>query len=91
MDRQFYRAKCFTTIDYKALGTVSVSELSQALWVDIKALGDLYNVRYVTGARLIIPSTNEYGDPVVIRHPEGHIARRLDTHHYRPACLDYQL
>jgi hypothetical protein len=91
MDRRNNRYKGHSTIDYKSLGTIPVSELAQALWEDIKALQDFYGVRFTTGAKLIVPSTNEYGDPLIIKHPDGHIVRRYDTHYYRPACLDYEL
>jgi hypothetical protein len=79
------------TIEYNSLGTVSVEQLAQALWEDIKALQDFYGVRFVTGAKLEIPATNEYGDPVLVRHPDGRIVRNYATHSYRPACLDYDL
>ena len=83
--------KSLAVVDYKSIGTVSIDEMAQALWEDIKALQDLFGVRYVTGAKLIIPSTNEYGDPLVVKHPDGRILRRYDTHYYRPACMDYKL
>jgi hypothetical protein len=83
--------RTIATVEYNPLGTVSIEQLAQALWEDIKALQDFYGVRFVTGARLEIPATNEYGDPVYVRHPDGHIVRNYDTHYYRPACLDYNL
>ncbi len=78
-------------IDYKELGTISIDELAQALYTDIQALKDIYNVKYVTAPRIKLPITNEYGDQRLIRHPEGHFINRMDTHHYRPACKDYEL
>jgi len=39
-----------------------------------------------------VPATNEFGDPLVVKRlSTGAPVKRLDTHHYRPACLDYQL
>jgi hypothetical protein len=78
-------------IQYSELGTIAIDELTHAVWEDIQALKEIYHVSYVTGARLIIPVTNEYGDPRYTRHPEGHRIYRMDTHHYRPACKDYEL
>jgi len=86
-----FKDRNIATIEYKTLGTISVEQLAQALWEDIKALQEFYGVKFVTGAKLEIPATNEYGDPLPVRHPDGHIVRRYATHHYRPACLDYQL
>lgn len=79
------------TVDYKALGTISTQELMHAVIEDVHALEDLYAVRFVTGGRLFLPVTNQYGDPMRIRHPQGGPVSRIDTHHYRPACKDYDL
>lgn len=79
-------------IDYKALGTIAIDELKQALWEDIEALKDQFGVAYVTGVKLQVPAANEFGDPVVVKRlSTGATIKRLDTHHYRPACLDYKL
>ena len=79
-------------IDYKTLGTISLDELKQALWEDIQALHDEFDVSFVKGVKLIVPATNEFGDPVdVHRRSNGHRIKRIDTHHYHPACLDYKL
>jgi hypothetical protein len=46
----------------------------------------------VTGVKLVVPATNDFGDPVVIKRlATGATVKRLDTHHYHPACLDYKL
>jgi hypothetical protein len=45
----------------------------------------------VTAPSLRIPVTNEYGDPLVVKRPQGGTISRMDTHHYHPACLDYKL
>ena len=78
-------------IEYKALGTITIDELAHAIMEDIQALKSEYNVRFVTGVRLRLPVTNEYGDPLRVRRPGGGTMDRIDTHHYRPACLDYNL
>lgn len=79
------------TIDYKALGTISIDELAHAIIEDIQALKDIYNVRYVKGPRLRIYPTNEYGEPIRLVRPTGGKIDFMDTHHYRPACKDYDL
>ena len=79
-------------IDYKSLGTIAIDELKKAIWEDIDALKNQFGVSYVTGVKLIVPATNEFGDPVVIKRlATGATVKRLDTHHYHPACLDYKL
>jgi len=79
------------TIFYKELGTISIEELAHAVLEDIQALKDLYNVRYVRAARLKLLVTNEYGEQVKVRRPGGGLLHSIDTHHYRPACKDYEL
>jgi len=80
------------TINYKELGTISIDELAQAIFADIHALKDGYNVRFVKGARLKLLVTNEYGEEVrVPRIGGGGTIHYMDTHHYRPACKDYDL
>ena len=80
------------TFTYACLGTINLDEQKQAIWDDIAALKDEFGVAFLNGAELVIRATNEYGDPVKIRRlSTGAVVRRLDTHHYRPACLDYKL
>ena len=76
-------------IEYAALGTISIEELCHAIIEDLHALRDNFNVKYVTGVRLRVPATNEYGDPLRVRRESGASISRIDTHHYRPACMDY--
>src|SRR5690348_6954100 len=79
-------------ISYQRLGTVTLDEQKQAIWDDIAALRDQFGVSYLTDAEIVIRATNEFGDPVKIRRlSNGAVVRRLDTHHYHPACLDYKL
>lgn len=79
------------TIGYKELGTINIDELAHAVIEDIKALKDIYNVRYVKACRLRIFATNEYGEIIKVRRPGGGHIYYMDTHHYRPACKDYDL
>jgi hypothetical protein len=79
------------TISYKELGTISIDELMHALIEDIHALKDLYNVQYVKAPRLRFFVTNEYGEIIPVRRPGGGTISFMDTHHYRPACRDYDL
>lgn len=78
-------------IGFKELGTISIEELTDALVEDMKALRDIYNVQYVKGCRLKIFATNEYGEQIKVRRPAGGYIYYMDTHHYRPACKDYDL
>ena len=78
-------------IEYRALGTITIDELAHAIMEDIQALKNEHNVRFVTGVRLRLPVTNEYGDPLRVTRPGGATMSRIDTHYYRPACLDYNL
>jgi hypothetical protein len=79
------------TIDYKLLGTISIDELAHAVWEDLQTLKDIYNIRYVRPTRLKLHVTDEYGDEIKVRRPGGGYVRYLRTHHYRPACKDYEL
>lgn len=78
-------------ISYRQLGTISIEELRDALIEDMQALRELYNVRFVKAGRLKITVTNEYGEELVVRRPGGGRVYFMDTHHYRPACTDYDL
>ena len=79
-------------IDYKTLGTIKLDELQQAIWEDIQMLRDEFGVGYVTDVKLMVRATNEFGDHLQIRRlSTGAPVKRLDTHHYHPACLDYKL
>lgn len=79
------------TIDYKALGTISIDELAHAIIEDIHSLKDIYNIQYVKSPRLRLYVTNEYGEEIRVRRPTGGSINYMDTHHYRPACKDYDL
>lgn len=79
------------TIDFTKLGTISIDELKQAIIEDIEALKEIYGVKFVTAPSLRLPITNEYGDPLLVKRPQGGTISRIDTHHYHPACLDYHL
>ncbi len=79
------------TISYKELGTISIDEMTHALVGDMQALKEIYNVRFIKGARLTILSTNEYGEAAKVRRPQGGSIHYMDAHHFRPSCLDYDL
>ena len=85
-----YRKRGFV-VDYRRLGTISIDELKQAIFADLEALKDIYGARFVTGPILRIFPTNEYGEDCPLHKPGGSPLNRLDTHHYRPACRDYEL
>lgn len=79
------------TISYRGLGTISVEEFLHAVAEDIHALKGIYHVCYVTAPRIKLLVTNEYGEPIKVRRPTGGKIVFMDTHHYRPACKDYEL
>ena len=78
-------------IGYDQLGVIPIEELRDALIEDMQALKDIYNIHYINSSRLKILATNEYGEAVKIRRPRGGSITYLDTHHFRPACRDYDL
>jgi hypothetical protein len=78
-------------IAYRELGTINIDEFKQALIADMNALKDIYDIHYVKDARLNFLVTNEYGEELRVRRPTGGTIRFMDTHHYRPACKDYDL
>ena len=78
-------------IEYRRLGTISLAELQQAIISDLNALRDIYGLQYVTGSILRLFPTNEYGEEVKLTKPCGGRLMRIDSHHYRPACKDYEL
>ncbi|PQO21997.1 hypothetical protein C2I36_15325 [Rhodobacteraceae bacterium WD3A24] len=73
------------------LGTISISEFRQALLTDLAALQDEFGIEYLRAPRLTVPITNEYGDPIAFSALTDRHRTRIDTHHYRPACKDYDL
>ena len=79
------------TIDYSLLGTICIDELLHAIYEDVQIAKQTYNVRYIKGFMLWLPVTNEYGDPIKVRHPAGPVIHRLHTSHYKPSCKDYNL
>jgi hypothetical protein len=79
------------TIAYKELGTISIDEFAHALIEDIQVLKDIYNIQYVRRSWLKIFATNEYGEEIKVRRPTGGSIHYMNTHHYRPACMDYDL
>lgn len=78
-------------VEYRVLGTIPLDELRQAIYADFNALKDIHNVQFVTGARLSLPVTDGYGQPVLIKRVNGTTMRQIHTYHYKPACKDYDL
>lgn len=79
------------TINYNNLGTLSHRELIDALMDDIHIIEQEFGVHFYSNARLIVWASNEYGDPRCIVRPCGEKISCLETSHFRPACLDYDL
>ena len=79
-------------IGYEKIGSIPLDQWKQAILDDIEALRNEFGISYVTNSKLIVAATNEFGDPLVIKRlSTGATVKHLDTHYYRPACLDYQL
>jgi hypothetical protein len=78
-------------IIYEKLGTIHPNEQLQAILEDFNILADQCGSFCITGARLILPVTNEWGDPIILRKETGQRLRRFDTNHYVPACKKYEL
>lgn len=78
-------------IEYKELGTISIDELIHALMEDLNSIKEDLRVRFVSGVRIRIPVTNEYGEPLRILSETGATVNKINTCHYRPSCLDYDL
>ena len=77
-------------IKYNRLGTIPVRTTFQdAVITDLKALTDIMNLGFVTNASLYIPVTNEYGDPIPRSFYRENPIPQIDTHYFRPSCLDY--
>lgn len=87
----FDNRRCRMLIDYRKLGTISGSELIQAIYDDIAVMELDFSIRYYTGAKLWLFGSNEYGDPRQFLRPSGEQVRWLHSCHFRPACLDYDL
>ena len=79
------------TIEYRMIGTMRIEEFMHAVIEDLIYLRDHNNVRFVRGARLKLPATDERGELIKVRRPEGGTLHRMDTIHYRAAYLDYYL
>ena len=67
-------------IDYKTLGTIPLDELKQAIWEDIEALREEFGVSFVTGVKLVVPATNEFGDPLADQAAVDWRARKAPRH-----------
>lgn len=78
-------------IDYRRLGTVSEKQLIDALIHDIRMIEQEFGVKFYTGAKLFVWASDEYGAPRSFRRSGGGRVTWLNTTHYRPACLDYDL
>ena len=78
------------TIDYRLLGTISLAEFRQALLTDLAILEDDFHIQYMTGPRLHVPITDELGHGIAFSALTDRQRTWIETHHYRPACKDYE-
>jgi len=78
-------------INYNRLGTVSERELLDAFIDDLHIINDEFGIHFYSGAKLFLWGSNEWGDPCYFKKPCGGKIRTLDTAHFRPACLDYDI
>ena len=83
--------KNLLSVEYNQLGTLSYNQLIQAIIDDLHMIKEDYGVQYFRNARLLVWASNEYGDPRKFVRNGGEEMRKLDSTHYRPACLDYDL
>ena len=72
------------------MGMMTIDELKQALWTDLQILKEEHHVKYVTAPKLKLEPTDECGERITLRgRSDGKSLYRMHTHHYRPACMDY--
>jgi len=79
------------TITYDRLGTISERELLHAIADDIHVLEETFGIKFYSRAMLVLWGSNEFGDPRYFKRECGGMVKQLETCHYRPACLDYDL
>lgn len=87
-DKKFIPA---LTIEYRVLGTIPIDELFHAIWEDFQVLKEVHNVEFVTAAKLRLPVTDGYGQPLTVRRQNGGTMHMMHTYHHKPACKDYDL
>lgn len=78
-------------IEYRALGTVTLDELRQAIFTDFECLKDDFNVKYVKEATVRFAVTDEFGQSRTVKRRDGSKVRRMETNYHRPACKDFDL
>jgi len=80
------------TVDYAKMGVMTIDEFKQALWTDLQILKDEHNAKYVSAPKLKLELTDKFGERLPLRDAhDGKPIYRLHTHHFRPACMDYDL
>mgnify|MGYP006283851959 CR=1 FL=1 len=78
-------------LEYRALGTVTLDELRQAIFTDFECLKDEHNVRYVKEAVVRFAVTDEYGQSRTVKRKDGSKLQRMETNYHRPVCKDFEL
>ena len=72
-------------IDYP--GIITLRELEQALWQDLKKL----HVKLIDNGKLYLPLVNEYGETVWLREQNGRSPNAWTSHAYHSFAFDYKL
>ncbi len=88
--KKVQRAKKPTPLNINYEGRVSLDEFRQAIWQDLDQL-EKDGVEFLEEAKLQIPIVNQYGDPMMIKDPDGRVITDIHSHAYRCAAQDYAL
>ena len=71
-------------------GVITLRELEQALWEDMRQLEDLC-VKYIDNGKLYLPLVNEYGETVWLQDENGRSPGSWKSQAYRSLVSDYKL
>lgn len=71
-------------------GVITLRELEQALWQDMKELEQL-NVQLIDNGKLYLPLVNEYGETIWLRDHNGRTPRTWTSRAYHSLATDYRL
>lgn len=72
-------------------GLISIEEFRQAIWTDLGHLEKVDGAEFVQDPLICLPVVNQYGDLLNITNEQGTIMRKIHSHAYKCAALDFQL
>jgi hypothetical protein len=58
-------------------GEMTIADIRQALYEKLHELEDDYAIHHARGATLYVNPTDEFGEPVVARGPDGRIVAKM--------------